>query len=226
MYFYLSKAVGSVLLLYQSIFLNMSTHTFILLWNVNTFPPLFNSKPRIWTQVPHLGRGLEPWYYRCRVRKRPQRNLWKDCPHRVWRGLKLNVGDELIMLCIFTALTLIVEQPQEKSSVFSCTPLPRGKCLFPESHNSTDLSATLHRSISNDTVRLERFWFLYFFKTVIWSLLQQFQCTVLQITANASHLADESYAEIQVNKVDTSYASMGNSLAVWPTVTVAQKRPG
>lgn len=45
----------------------------------------------------------------------------------------------------------------------------------------------------------------------------------MQITANVSHLADESYAEIQVNKVDTSYANMGNSLAVWPMVTVAQK---
>lgn len=63
----------------------------------------------------------------------------------------------------------------------------------------------------------------YFFLKIIWSLLQQFQCTVLQITANVSHLADESYAEIQVNKVDTSYANMGNSLAVWPMVTVAQK---
>lgn len=126
-------------------------------------PPLFNSKPLLWTQVPHLGRGLEPWYCRRSIRKRPQRNLWKDRPHRVWRGSKLNVGDELIMWHIFTALTPIVEQPQEKSSLFSGTPMPRGKCLFPESHNSTDLSSTLHQSISNETVRLERF-VIFFFK--------------------------------------------------------------
>ncbi|XP_075874300.1 kelch domain-containing protein 1 isoform X2 [Nelusetta ayraudi] len=80
-----------------------------------------------------------------------------------------------------------LERFEEKSSLFSCPPMPRGKCLFPESHNSTDLSSTLHQSISNET-----------------------------ITANVSHLADESYAEIQVNKVDTSYTNMGNSLAVWP----------
>lgn len=41
------------------------------------------------------------------------------------------------------------------------------------------------------------------------------------MTANASHLADESCTEIQVNKVDTSYGNLGNRLPVWPTVVAA-----
>lgn len=53
--------------------------------------------------------------------------------------------------------------------------------------------------------------------------MQQFQCPALQMTASASHLADESCAEIQVNKVDTSYSNVGNRLPVWPTVVVAVK---
>lgn len=41
------------------------------------------------------------------------------------------------------------------------------------------------------------------------------------MAANASHLADESCIEIQVNKVDTSYGNMGNRLPLWPTVVIA-----
>lgn len=45
------------------------------------------------------------------------------------------------------------------------------------------------------------------------------------MTVNASHLADESCAEIQVNKVDTSFGNVGNRLPVWPTVVVVIKDP-
>lgn len=41
--------------------------------------------------------------------------------------------------------------PQEDGGIFSCTRLLPGKCLFPESHSGTDLSSTLHQSISNET---------------------------------------------------------------------------
>lgn len=47
------------------------------------------------------------------------------------------------------------------------------------------------------------------------------KCPSLQMTANASHLADESRAEIQVNKIDTSYVNVGNRLPGWPTVVQA-----
>lgn len=172
-------------------------------------------------QVPHLGRGLEPWYCLCRGRKRPPRNLWKDHPHRVWRGEDWNVGDALIKWPVLTGRFQIVEQPQENGGAFSCTPLPRGKCLFPESHNGTDLSSTLHQSFANETVRFSRFTFNA--KMFIECLLQQVQCPVLQMTASASHLADESCAEIQVNQVDTSYCNMGNRPPSWPTVALAVK---
>nr|XP_046268680.1 acyl-CoA-binding domain-containing protein 5 isoform X3 [Scatophagus argus] len=77
---------------------------------------------------------------------------------------------------------------EDESSVFSSTPLVQRKCLFPESHNSTDLSCTL-QSAGNET-----------------------------ITANSSHLGDSvCYAEIQVNKIDTSDSTMGNKPPVWPT---------
>lgn len=67
---------------------------------------------------------------------------------------------------------------------------------------------------------------LCFYFTIL-SDISGSNCSVLllQMTANASHLADESSAEIQVNKVDTSYCNMGSTLSVWPTVVVAVKDP-
>lgn len=124
----------------------------------------------------------------------------------------------------------MLEQPQEQGSVLSSTPLPRGKCLFPESHNATDLSSTLHQTISNETVGLEVFFFFF----SVFKLFSKFYCSTSsvlifffsQITTITSHLVDESYAEIQVNKVDTSDAHVDSILPVWPTVAVPQKQPG
>lgn len=50
--------------------------------------------------------------------------------------------------------------------------------------------------------------------------MQHSNCDAFQITADSSHLVDDSYAEIQVNKVDTSDATIGNK--PWPTVTAVQ----
>ncbi|XP_020485797.2 uncharacterized protein zgc:163014 isoform X1 [Labrus bergylta] len=87
-------------------------------------------------------------------------------------------------------LTVCGEQAQDKSSVFSSTPLVQRKCLFPDKHNATDLSSTLNQSIANETT-----------------------------TADVSHLGESaSYADIQVNKVDTSIFTMGKKPHVWPTI--------
>ncbi|XP_041668656.1 protein GLUTELIN PRECURSOR ACCUMULATION 3 isoform X2 [Cheilinus undulatus] len=80
-------------------------------------------------------------------------------------------------------------EAQDKSTIFSSTPLVQRKCLFPDEHNATDLSSTLPQSIANDT-----------------------------ITAEVSHLGESvSCAEIQVNKIDSSVSTMGNKARVWPT---------
>lgn len=52
--------------------------------------------------------------------------------------------------------------------------------------------------------------------------MQHSNCDAFQITADSSHLVDDSYTEIQVNKVDTSDATIGNKPPVWPTVTAVQ----
>lgn len=52
--------------------------------------------------------------------------------------------------------------------------------------------------------------------------MQHSNCNAFQITADSSHLVDDSYAEIQVNKVDTSDATLGNKPSVWPMVTAVQ----
>ncbi|XP_035024669.2 acyl-CoA-binding domain-containing protein 4 [Hippoglossus stenolepis] len=76
-----------------------------------------------------------------------------------------------------------------KSSVLSSTPLAQRKCLFPEQHNATDLCSTLHHAAENET-----------------------------ITPNSSQLSDSvSFAEIQVNKIDTSAITVGNKPTAWPT---------
>ncbi|XP_039641661.1 rab9 effector protein with kelch motifs isoform X2 [Perca fluviatilis] len=84
----------------------------------------------------------------------------------------------------------VCREPQDEASVFSSTPLVRGKLLFPDQHDATDLSCTLHQSAGNET-----------------------------ITLNSSHLGDSvCYADIQVNKTDTSDSTMGNNkLLFWPT---------
>lgn len=44
--------------------------------------------------------------------------------------------------------------PQETAIVFSSVPQVQQKCLFPDWHNSTDLSCTLNQSRMNETVSL------------------------------------------------------------------------
>uniref|UniRef100_UPI0037E7D7C9 rab9 effector protein with kelch motifs n=1 Tax=Semicossyphus pulcher TaxID=241346 RepID=UPI0037E7D7C9 len=78
---------------------------------------------------------------------------------------------------------------EDNASVFSSTPLVQRKCLFPDKLNATDLSSTLHRSIANETI------------TVDMSQLGESVC----------------YAEIQVNKIDTSSTTQGNKPPVWPS---------
>ncbi|XP_035813972.1 rab9 effector protein with kelch motifs isoform X2 [Amphiprion ocellaris] len=73
--------------------------------------------------------------------------------------------------------------------VKSSTPLVQRKCLFPEEHNEADLSSTLQQSDHNET-----------------------------ITSQSSQLADSvCYAEIQVNKIDTSGSAAGKKPPLWPT---------
>ncbi|KAM4542799.1 uncharacterized protein PAE49_019300 [Odontesthes bonariensis] len=84
------------------------------------------------------------------------------------------------------------EQPQDNTSVLSSTPVLERKRLFPEQHNVTDLSSTLCTSAENET-----------------------------ITPNSSSLGDSvCYAEIQVNKVDTSDSPHP---AAWPTVKTPRR---
>ncbi|XP_030575362.1 acyl-CoA-binding domain-containing protein 4 [Archocentrus centrarchus] len=86
-------------------------------------------------------------------------------------------------------LLTVSGEPHENSSVFSSTPLVQRKCLFPEGHDVTDPSTTLHQSTENET-----------------------------ITSEMSHLGDSMcFAEIQVNKVDTSDSAVENKPPVWPT---------
>ncbi|XP_067469948.1 rab9 effector protein with kelch motifs [Thunnus thynnus] len=78
-------------------------------------------------------------------------------------------------------------ETEDKASVLSSTPLVQRKRLFPEQHN--DLSCTLHQSVANE-----------------------------MITPNSSHMGDSvCYAEIQVNKIDTSDSVVGVKPSVWPT---------
>ncbi|AWP16569.1 putative acyl-CoA-binding domain-containing protein 4-like [Scophthalmus maximus] len=85
-------------------------------------------------------------------------------------------------------LTLCGES-RDQTSVFSSTPLAQRKRLFPERHNATDLCSSLHQSAENET-----------------------------ITPNSSQLGDSvCFAEIQVNKIDTSASTVGNKLTAWPT---------
>ncbi|XP_030299444.1 acyl-CoA-binding domain-containing protein 5 isoform X10 [Sparus aurata] len=85
----------------------------------------------------------------------------------------------------------------DKASVFSSTPLIQRKRLFPEQHNGTDLSNRMfHQSTANETITTN----------------------ALQITTDTSHLGDSvCYAEIHVDKMDTSESTMGNKPPVWPT---------
>ncbi|XP_058471664.1 uncharacterized protein zgc:163014 isoform X2 [Solea solea] len=78
---------------------------------------------------------------------------------------------------------------EDTTSVFSSTPLVQRKCLFPEQHDTTDLCSTLIQNTENET-----------------------------ITPNSSQLSDSvSFAEIQVNKIDTSSSAVGNKPSAWPT---------
>ncbi|XP_026209521.1 acyl-CoA-binding domain-containing protein 5 isoform X2 [Anabas testudineus] len=90
---------------------------------------------------------------------------------------------------------------EDKSSLFSSTPLLQRKYLFPEQHNATDLSSTLHQSAENE-----------------------------MMTLNSSHMGDSvCYAESQVNKIDTSDLNVENKPQIWsmnkvPRRTVISKR--
>ncbi|TKS86459.1 RING finger protein B [Collichthys lucidus] len=78
---------------------------------------------------------------------------------------------------------------EDEESVFSSTPLVQRKCLFPDQHNATDLSCTLPEGAGNET-----------------------------ITTNSSQLGDSvCFAEIQVNKIDTTDFIVENRPPVWPT---------
>ncbi|KAG7511431.1 acyl-CoA-binding domain-containing protein 4-like isoform X1 [Solea senegalensis] len=78
---------------------------------------------------------------------------------------------------------------EDMTSVFSSTPLVQRKCLFPEQHDATNLCSTLIQNTENET-----------------------------ITPNSSQLSDSvSFAEIQVNKIDTSSSAVGNKPSAWPT---------
>lgn len=50
------------------------------------------------------------------------------------------------------------------------------------------------------------------------------QLIQIQVTSETSHLSDRSdsvcFAEVQVNKVNTSDSAVGNKPPVWPTVSV------
>lgn len=49
-------------------------------------------------------------------------------------------------------------------------------------------------------------------------------CPALQITLDSSHLADSvCYADVQVDKTDTSDSTVRNKPPVWPTVRVLLK---
>ncbi|XP_037652330.1 acyl-CoA-binding domain-containing protein 4 isoform X1 [Sebastes umbrosus] len=102
------------------------------------------------------------------------------------RGRRGVYGKIVLTVCGETC-----DQPQEdKSSVFSSTPLVQRKYLFPDQPNAIDLSCTLQQSAANE-----------------------------MITPNSSHLGDSvCFADIQVNKIDTSDSTMGNNKPpVWPT---------
>nr|XP_019940457.1 PREDICTED: uncharacterized protein LOC109628035 isoform X2 [Paralichthys olivaceus] len=107
------------------------------------------------------------------------------------RGRRGVYGKIVLTVCgetVFTTVTTC-DWSQDKSSVLSSTPLAQRKCLFPEQHNATDLCSTLHHTAENET-----------------------------ITLNSSQLCDSvSFAEIQVNKIDTSVSTVGNKPTAWPT---------
>lgn len=100
--------------------------------------------------------------------------------------------------------------PQDTASVFSSVPQVQQKCLFPDWHNSTDLSCTLNQSSMNETVG--------FYNRASSFLVGQANVgrLGLQMAADSSHLGDSvSYGEIQVNKIDTSGPTKP---PLWPTV--------
>ncbi|XP_061599277.1 uncharacterized protein zgc:163014 [Cololabis saira] len=77
-------------------------------------------------------------------------------------------------------------EPQDNADVLSSSPVVQRIRLFPEQHSLPDLSGMSHQSPENET-----------------------------IISSSSHLGESvSFAEIQVNKIDTSDSSHP---AVWPT---------
>nr|XP_020446705.1 uncharacterized protein LOC109955158 isoform X5 [Monopterus albus] len=108
-----------------------------------------------------------------------------------WSGDIITGAAERGRKGVYGKIVLTMCEPENKTSVLSSTPLVKRKCLFPEQHEETDLSSTLHQSTENEMS--------------------------LQITPNISHLGDSvCYAEIQVNKIDTSDFRVGDKAQAWP----------
>ncbi|XP_074548873.1 uncharacterized protein LOC141807017 isoform X2 [Halichoeres trimaculatus] len=98
------------------------------------------------------------------------------------RGRKGVYGKIVLTMC---------GEAQDKSSIFSSTPLVQRTCLFLDKHNVTDLCSTLHQSTANE-----------------------------MITADVSNLGESaSFAEIQVNKIDTSVFTTESKPSVGPLKT-------
>ncbi|KAK5857340.1 hypothetical protein PBY51_010592 [Eleginops maclovinus] len=101
------------------------------------------------------------------------------------RGRRGVYGKIVLTVCGETC-----DQPQDKSSVLSSTPLAQRKFRFPEQHDTTDLSCTLPQNAGNETM-----------------------------TTNSSQLVDSVCydADVQVNRIDTSESTIEDKPSVWPT---------
>ncbi|KAL3049127.1 hypothetical protein OYC64_008582 [Pagothenia borchgrevinki] len=102
------------------------------------------------------------------------------------RGRRGVYGKIVLTVCGETC-----DQPQDKSSVFSSTPLVQRTFRMPEQHDTTDLSCTLPQNAGNET-----------------------------ITTNSSQLLADSVcsdADIQVNRIDTSESTIEDKPRAWPT---------
>lgn len=106
-----------------------------------------------------------------------------------WNNEIATVAAERGRTGVYGKILLTVCGEQDKDSVFSSTPLVHRQWPFPQRHNETGLSGTIHQSTMNETM-----------------------------TPHHSTLSDSvCYGDIQVNKVDTSDCSVSNRLQIWPT---------
>lgn len=90
---------------------------------------------------------------------------------------------------VYGKIVLTVCAEQDKDGVLSSTPRVQRQWSFPQGHNETDLSSTLHQSTMNESM-----------------------------ARNCSQLSDSvCYGEIQVNKIDTSDCNVASKPPAWPT---------